>query len=76
MKIEKGSKEWMFWQDFYRFRQEYYSASTDEEFQNLVDKAKVVTDNYVPYLGEFARQIVLAHIEDVERRWKDGRKEM
>ena len=31
-KFEKGSAEWQFFQDFWKFRQQYYEADNDEEW--------------------------------------------
>lgn len=31
-RLEKGSDEWLFFQDYYKFRQQYYEADNNEEW--------------------------------------------
>lgn len=69
-RLEKGSDEWLFFQDYYKFRQQYYEADNNEEwFEKLIQSADRLYKKYknVPF-AEYAKQLILAHISDVDRR--------
>lgn len=68
--IEKGSEEWQFFQDFWRFRQKYYEPEErDEWFEEIVAES---TKLYAKYQNtdfkDFAKALIIAHIDDVDRR--------
>lgn len=69
-KLEKGSEEWQFFQDFWRFRQKYYDPEkSDEWFEEVVAES---TRLYAKYQNtdfkEFAKALIIAHMNDVDRR--------
>lgn len=71
-KLEKGSDEWQFFQDFWKFRQKYYDPEDkDEWFNELINEATLLSKKYEnTEFGEFARQLLIVHIDDVDRRCK------
>lgn len=70
-KLEKGSAEWQFFQDFWRFRQEYYEPEEDDEwFEKLVNNATLLYEKYKNSdFKEFALKLIIAHVEDIDRRF-------
>lgn len=75
-KLEKGSEEWQFFQDFWKFRGQYYIADNAEDWFNEMMKVgeKLIGKYQNTDFAKFAQRLVLAHFEDVERRWNDGKK--
>lgn len=71
-KIETGSEEWQFFQDFWRFRQQYYEADNDEEwFAEMMRIGEQIIEKYHnTSFAKFARSLIFSHFEDVEMRWK------
>lgn len=71
-KFEKGSAEWQFFQEFWKFRQQYYEADNGEEwFSEMIDVGEKIIEKYQhEEFAEFARNLILRHFEDVETRWK------
>lgn len=71
-KFEKGSEEWQFFQDFYRFRQKWYEADNDDTwFTEMMEVGEKLIEKYAnTSILEFVRSMVLDHFADVERRWK------
>ena len=69
-RLEKGSDEWLFFQDYYKFRQQYYEADNNEEwFEKLIQSADRLYKKYKNVsFAEYANQLILAHISDVDRR--------
>lgn len=69
-KLEKGSDEWQFFQDFWRFRQQYYDPEDkDEWFDELVNESTLLYEKYKnTQFKEFVKQLIIAHIDDVDRR--------
>ncbi len=69
-KLEKGSDEWMFFQDYFRFRQKYYEADNkDEWFEGLIKAADILFKKYKEtHFSEYAKKLIIAHMDDVERR--------
>ena len=59
-RLEKGSDEWLFFQDYYKFEKLIQSAD------RLYKKYK-----NVPF-SEYAKQLILAHINDVDRRAREN----
>lgn len=73
-RLEKGSDEWLFFQDYYKFRQQYYEADNNEKwFEKLIQSADRLYKKYknVPF-SEYAKQLILAHINDVDRRAREN----
>lgn len=72
-KFEKGSEEWQFFNDYYKFRQQFYEADNEEEwFQKLMKSGETLIEKYSKTnISKFAQSLVFSHFEDVERRWKN-----
>ena len=72
-KFEKGSEEWQFFNDYYKFRQQFYEAEKEEEwFQELMKSGETLIEKYSKTnISKFAQSLVFCHFEDVERRWKN-----
>ena len=70
-KLEKGSAEWQFFQDFWRFRQKYHDPD-GESNEWFVELARVGEDLINKYkdtdFSYFAQQMVFAHMGDIEYR--------
>lgn len=71
-KLEKGSAEWQFFQDFWRFRQQYYEAdNTDDWFAEMMNAGEQIIQKYKnTEFAKFAQGLIFIHFEDVEIRWK------
>ena len=71
-KLEKGSDEWQFFQDFWKFRQQYYDADNEEDwFIELMHNGEAIIEKYHnTEFAKFAQSLVFSHFEDVEMRWK------
>ena len=69
-KIEKGSEEWQFWQDFYKFRQQFYEADNEDEWwENTIREANRFCKKYEKTdIAQFAKEMIVTHINDVDRR--------
>lgn len=68
-KIKSGSEEWLFFQEYYRFRQQFYYADEDDIFYKaMLDAAESISRKYNQ--DKFVRDLLTAHILDVERRRK------
>lgn len=69
-KLEKGSAEWQFFQDFWRFRQKYYEPEEpDEWFEEMTNKSSVLYEKYKDTdFSDFAKALIIAHIDDVDKR--------
>lgn len=69
-KLEKGSDEWQFFQDFWRFRQQYYEPEdSDEWFDEVINESEKLFSKYKNTgFKEFAKRLITAHIEDLDRR--------
>lgn len=70
-KFEKGSEEWQFFNDYYKFRQQFYEADNNEEwFQGMVNAGDELISKYAnTSIAKYAQSLVLSHLEDVELRW-------
>lgn len=72
MRFEKGSKEWTMFTDYWQFVQKYYiPESQDEWWEELINEADKLARKYGN--THYIRDLVLAHIHDVERRYKSGK---
>ena len=69
-KLEKGSADWKFFQDFWKFRQEYYEPEEkDEWFDELIKVAELLRKKYEnTEVKVLAKDLIVAHLEDVGRR--------
>lgn len=69
-KLEKGSADWQFFQDFWKFRQEYYEPEEkDEWFDELIKVAELLRKKYEnTEVKVLAKDLIVAHLEDVDRR--------
>ena len=71
-KFEKGSENWQFFQDYYRFRQKYFEADNDTEFfEKMVLAATELRKKYENMeISEYVNQMIIAHMDDVDRRYR------
>lgn len=71
-KFDKGSEEWQFFQDFWRFRQQYYEADNDEGwFVEMMRAGEQIIEKYHNTdFAKFAQSLVLSHFEDIQIRWE------
>ena len=71
-KFEKGSEEWQFFNDYYKFRQQYYEADNEEQwFEEMVHVGEEIIEKYQnTEISKFVQSLVFSHFEDVEMRWK------
>ena len=71
-KFEKGSEEWQFFNDYYKFRQQYYEADNGEKwFEEMVRVGEETIEKYHnTEIAKFVQSLVFSHFEDVEMRWK------
>ena len=69
-KIEKGSEEWQFFQDFFKLRQKYYIPDNEDDWiSELIDTGESIIDKYKNTdFAEFAQGIILEHFADIDRR--------
>lgn len=45
-KFEKGSEEWQFFNDYYKFRQQFYEADNEDEwFQGMMEAGEMLIEN-------------------------------
>ena len=71
-KFEKGSEEWQFFNDYYKFRQQYYEADNGEKwFEEMVRVGEKIIEKYHnTETAKFVQSLMFSHFEDVEMRWK------
>lgn len=76
-KFEKGSEEWQFFNDYYKFRQQFYEADNNEEwFQVMVNAGDELISKYAnTSIDKYVQSLVLSHLEDVELRWMNKKVE-
>ena len=79
-KFEKGTENYELFNDFWQLRQKYYEPDIQNNddgngwFQELTEVGKKIVEKYKGTdLEKLARNLVLAHLEDVEDRWKAER---
>ena len=71
--FNKNSKEWGMFVDYWQFVQKYYIPETpDAWWEELIREADKLARKYGN--TQFIRDLVLAHVNDVERRWKNAEK--
>ena len=69
-KLEKGSEEWMFFMDFWKFHQDYYRADNyDDWYVEMMNAGEKLIEKYSKTeFSDFARGLVLEHFAEVERK--------
>lgn len=76
-KLEKGSAEWQFFQDFWKFRQKYHDpyGENDDWYDELIRSGESLINKYKDTdFARFARKMVLCHFDDVDAREKESRR--
>lgn len=76
--IEKGSEEFMFWQDIFKFRQQYgVGEDTDEWWEELFQESNNLSKKYkaMPFT-KMADAIIVATVKEIEREFKKNRGEL
>ena len=69
----KGSEEFTMFTDYWQFVQKYYIPEPqDKWWEELIREADKLARKYGN--PQFIRDLVLAHVNDVERRWKNAEK--
>lgn len=71
-KFEKGSEEWQFFQDFWRFRQQFYEADNGEDwFVEMMRAGEQIIEKYHNTdFAKFTQGLIFSHFEDIELRCK------
>ena len=70
--FNKNSKEWGMFVDYWQFVQKYYIPEPqDKWWEELISEADKLARKYGN--TQYIRDLVLAHIHDVERRYKSGK---
>ena len=75
--LKKTDKEFQFFQDFWKFRKKYHDADgePDEWYTELVNVGDTIIKKYEnTEFAEFAKAVVLAHLEDIDVRVRKRRK--
>ena len=69
-KIEKGSEEWMFFMDFWKFHQDYYMADNcDDWYVEMMNAGEKLIEKYSKTeFSDFARGLIFEHFAEVERK--------
>ena len=69
-KIEKGSEEWMFFMDFWKFHQDYYRADNcDDWYVEMMNAGEKLIEKYSKTeFSDFARCLIFEHFAEVERK--------
>lgn len=75
-RFEKGTENYELFNDFWQLRQHYYEPDNDDTwFQEMMDVGTRIIEKYKnTELQKLARNLVHAHYEDVEDRWKERKK--
>lgn len=75
-KFEKGSEEWQFFVDYYKFRQQFYEADNGEKwFEEMMRAGELLIEKYSQTnISKYVQSLVFSHFEDVERRYKANKK--
>jgi hypothetical protein len=73
VKFNKNSKEWEMFVNYWQFVQKYYIPEPqDEWWEELISESDKLARKYGN--TQYIRDLILAHIGDVERRWKNAEK--
>lgn len=76
-KLEKGSAEWQFFQDYWKFRQKYHDPynENDDWYDELIRCGESLINKYKDTdFAMFAQKLVLCHFDDIDTREKESRK--
>lgn len=69
----KGSEEWTMFTDYWQFVQKYYIPEPqDAWWEELISEADKLARKYGN--TQYIRDLIFAHTNDVERRFRDARK--
>lgn len=73
-KIEKGSDEWQFFQDFWKFRQKYYIPDNEEDWiVEMMNAGEMIIEKYKNTdFAKFAQGLIFEHFAYIERGYKRG----
>ena len=69
-KLEKGSEEWMFFMDFWKFHQDYYRADNcDDWYVEMMNAGEELIEKYSKTeFSDFARGLIFEQFAEVERK--------
>lgn len=71
----KGSEEFTMFTDYWQFVQKYYIPEPqDEWWEELIREADKLADKYGK--TQYIRDLIMAHVNDCERRSKDAKEKM
>ena len=74
VKFQKGSEEWMMFQDYYKLVQDYYiPEEADEYWEDVIKAVDIFVKKYQANVP-LARNIALALAETLENSLKNKRK--
>ena len=75
-KLEKGSEEWQFFQDLWKFRQKYYIPDNEEDWiVEMMHAGEEIIEKYKNTdFAKFAQNLVFGHFEDIEMKCKKGKR--
>lgn len=73
-KIENGSDEWQFFQDFWKFRQKYYIPDNEEDWiVEMMNAGEMIIEKYKNTdFAKFAQGLIFEHFADIDRICKRG----
>jgi predicted nucleic acid-binding Zn ribbon protein len=73
VKFEKGSEKWQLFVDYYKFIQDYGAPEdSDEWWQELFTASTQLCNKFRS--GEYIRDLVMAHVNELERKAKEIKK--
>lgn len=74
-KIEKGTEEFTLFMDFWKLHQDFYEPRTEDEWYQVVNGSDVMFKKYKgTKLEHFAKELIMAHMNECERKYKNARK--
>lgn len=74
--LGKDTLDFQLQKDVWVFRQEFYEAESDEDFAKLSKEAQAIVDKYKDTpVYQFASDIVLANVKDIDSRWRERQAE-
>lgn len=71
-KIEKGSDEWLFFQEYFKFRTKYHDPdNNDAWFDELKQVATELNNKYKNTdFSDYAEDMIMSHLNDIDRKYK------
>lgn len=71
--MERGSEEWTFFEEYWKFRKKYHDAeNTEEWFTEMMSVGEKIMEKYQNTdFSQYAKRLVFDHFEDVENRYKE-----